>query len=282
MPDGDQLKAGQRDGWDSVAQGWREWWRTFEHGFQPISDRMVELAQIQPGGQVLDIATGTGEPGVTAAQKVGPTGHVVGIDQATQMLEIARERAAALQLQNIEFREMDAEQLEFPDESFDAVLSRLGLMFLPNLVPALEGMRRKLVPGGWLVAAVFGLPPNAPMPALAIQVASQQLQIPPPPLVPPSPFSLSQPGLLEQKFREAGFNEVSSESIIANFTYATAEDYTRFQFAIAAPLRAIVDKASPEKQAQVRQAISEATRQYLTAGGTVKIPAEMICVVGQR
>lgn len=280
--DSDQVKAGQRQGWDNVAQGWREWWTTFERDFQPISDRMIELAQIQPGGRVLDIATGTGEPGVTAAKMVGPTGRVVGIDQATQMLEIARERATALGLQNIEFRDMDAEQLEFPDESFEAVLSRLGLMFLPNLIPALEGMRQKLVPSGRMVAAVFGPPPNAPFPALALQVASQQLQIPPPPPVPPNLFSLSAPGLLEQKFRDAGFNEVRGESMIVDFNFATPKDYTRFQYAIAAPLRAIVAKASLEQQSQIEQAITEAVRRYLTPDGSVKIPAELICVVGHR
>lgn len=123
---------------------------------QAGSDLLVELARIGPGHTVLDVATGIGEPAVTAAYKVGPTGTVIATDQATLMLAVARERVAALGLTNVEFREIDAEALDFQEPRFDAVLSRWGLMFLPNLTGALANMRRLLKPGGRLARAVWG------------------------------------------------------------------------------------------------------------------------------
>ncbi len=88
-----RYKEGLRLDWDAVASGWKQWWKTIEQGAQPVSDRLVALAKIQPGHWVLDVATGIGEPAITAARIVGPTGRVVGIDQAPRMLAIARERA---------------------------------------------------------------------------------------------------------------------------------------------------------------------------------------------
>ncbi len=138
--DSARYKAGQIQQWDAAAANWRKWWQTFEQGAQCLSDRLVELAEIRPGHRVLDVATGIGEPAITAAQRVGPTGLVVATDQAPQMLAIARERAAELKLQNMEFREMDAESLNLPEGTFNAVLCRWGLMFFPNLAESLRQM----------------------------------------------------------------------------------------------------------------------------------------------
>ena len=121
-----QYKAGQRQLWDTVAPGWKKWWTTQEQAAQPVSDRLVALAEIRPGQRVLDVGTGIGEPALTAAHRVGTAGHVVATDQAPQMLAIAQERALVLGVQNVEFRDMDAEALDFPDGSFDAILSRFA------------------------------------------------------------------------------------------------------------------------------------------------------------
>ena len=118
--DPQQWKARQRQEWDTASSGWRAWWKAFEQSAQSLSDRLIALAHIETGQRVLDIATGIGEPAVTASKRVGPTGRVVAIDQSSQMLAIARERVAALALQNIEFRVLDAEQLDLLEEKFDA------------------------------------------------------------------------------------------------------------------------------------------------------------------
>src|SRR6266487_5347942 len=149
--DPNKFKASQRQSWDSVAKGWQKWWKTFESGAQRVSDRLVELAEIKPGQRVLDLATGIGEPAITAAKIVG-NGHVLATDISAQMLAIAEERAKSLGLQDkMEFREIDAENLDsLPKLAFDAILSRWGLMFLPNLEIALRDMQRLLVSRGKL------------------------------------------------------------------------------------------------------------------------------------
>ena len=155
--DANQFKIGQRDSWDNVAVGWNKWWKTFEKGAQKVSNKLVELAEIKPGQRVLDIATGIGEPAITAARTVGDKGHVIATDISTQMLAIGRERAIAQGLQNmIEFREGDAESVDLPNSSFEAVLSRWGLMFLPNLRMALDNIQKSLINGGRLADSCLG------------------------------------------------------------------------------------------------------------------------------
>ncbi|MBI4402029.1 MAG: methyltransferase domain-containing protein [Nitrospirae bacterium] len=277
-----QYKAAQRQDWGSVAAGWKQWWKTMERGAQAVSDRLVELAGIQAGQRVLDVATGIGEPAVTAARRVGPTGQVVATDQAPQMLAIARERAASLGLQNIEFREMDAEVLDLPASSFDVVLCRWGLMFLPNLATALERMYRLLAPGGRLAAAVWSTPPNVPLISIAMGTVRQLLQAPPPPPGIPGPFSLSEVSILEQALAKAGFSQIRSERLTVTFEWASAEDYTRFQQAIAAPINAMLADQPAERQASIWRAVTEAAQQHAVTGGAVRLANEAICVAARR
>ena len=150
-----RYKAGQRWEWDTAAPGLKDWGQSFVPQLQPFSERMVELADIQPGQRVLDVATGYGEPAVTAAYRVGPSGHVIATDLSPQMIALGRERVAERGLDNIDFREMDAETLDLPENSFEIAFCRLGLMYLPDPQMALERMHQLLVPGGRLVAAVW-------------------------------------------------------------------------------------------------------------------------------
>ena len=279
--DPDQFKADQRQEWDAVAIGWHKWWDTFERGAQHVSDPLVELAEIAPGQRVLDVATGIGEPACTAARMVGAGGRVVATDQAPQMLAIARERADALGLVNMELREMDAEVLDFPENSFDAILCRWGLMFLPNLATALSGMQRLLSPGGRLAAAVWSVPPKVPMISLPMGVLQQMLELSPPPAEAPSPFKLGDVGALEQALSEAGLTDVRSEPVTVTMDWPSSEEYIAFLRDVA-PVSSILAPQPAEKQAQAWQAIQEAAQHYATADGAIRIPNEAICVVGRR
>ncbi len=310
-----QYKKRQRREWDAVAAGWRKWWETIERGAQPVSDRLVELAEIRPGHRVLDVATGIGEPAITAARRVGITGQVVATDHSPQMLAIVRERAAALGLQNLDFREMDAEALDVPENSFDAVLCRWGLMFLPNLAATLDRIRRLLVPNGKFAATVWDVPPRVPMLSVAMDVVQRMLQPPPPPVGAPSLFRLSAPGVLEEAFMQAGFADVRSERVTSIAEFPSVDGYIIMLQDVAAPviepahvtpyqalgalvrLRAagvepvefqLVDALTwsttdfREKQAEVFTAIAEAAHAHVAVDGVVRMPNEAICVVGRR
>lgn len=151
----DQIKQSQRQSWDSVASGWQKWWRIFENGAQIVSDKLIELAIVKPNAKVLDIATGIGEPAITAANRVGNEGYVLATDLSPQMLSIAKERAKSLNLDNImEFKEGDAETISLQPSIFDAALCRWGLMFLPNLELGITNIYKSIVDGGRFAAAV--------------------------------------------------------------------------------------------------------------------------------
>ena len=180
-----------REQWSNVAQGWRSRWAAFEQGAQPLSDRMMNLAHVALGQRVLDVATGIGEPAMTAARKVGPSGSVVAIDQASQMLAVARERMQAAGIPTVEFIEGDAEAMTLPLDSFDAVVCRWGLMFFHDPVGALARFRNSLVPGGWLAVAIWGEPKLVPMISLPFSVLSRKPGRPPSLPSGPNPFALS-------------------------------------------------------------------------------------------
>ena len=277
-----KYKAVQRQEWGEVASGWKQWWKTHESGGQSISNHLVESAGIKPGDRVLDIATGIGEPAVTAAHRVGPDGRVVAIDQAPQMLAIAEARATAEGLQNIEFLEKDAEELDLPEESFDVVLCRQGLQYLPSLGRTLERVQRLLTPGGRLAAATWGEPSKVLYISLAMGTVRRCLQVPPPQPGILGPFSLSDPNALEKTFTNAGFTDVQSNRLNVTFEWGSPGDYTRFIQAIGAPVRALMASESAERQTSIWQAVTEAVRPYVTGDGVVRLPAEAICIVGQR
>ena len=178
-----QFKEAQRRSWDSVAVGWQKWWKTFEKDAQNLSNHLVELAKVNSSSKVLDIATGIGEPSITAAKKVGRgNGHVLATDISSQMLSIARQRAASLGLQDvIEFKEGDAETISLPDSAFDAVLCRWGLMFLPDLGEGLSNIYSSLVNGGYLAAAVWASPDKVPFLSVSMKTVVKETGKPMPP-----------------------------------------------------------------------------------------------------
>src|SRR5215469_3726486 len=281
--DPQQWKARQRQEWDSVSSGWRSWWETFERAAQPLSDHLIALAHIEPGQRVLDIATGIGEPAATAARRVGPTGQVVAIDQSPQMLAIARERVAALGLQNVQFLELDAEGLDLLEGRFDAALCRWGLMYLPHLAPALDGVRQRLLPSGRFVAAVWPIPSKVPVLSLPRAVITQYLEVPSPPPGMPGPFSLSDIGVLEQALAQVGFSEVRSEPLELRLEFASASDYARFIQAVSPSINALLASQRAEQQERIWQAIQETVQErYGSADGKMRMPTETICIVARR
>ena len=279
--DPDQYKAGQRKDWSDTAAGWREWWQTIETGLGPLSERLVEVAEVEPGDRVLDIATGIGEPAVTAARRVGPEGRVLATDIAPGMLEIGRERAAELGLDNVEFREADAEALELPGERFDAILCRNGLQFLVDLGAALERIRAALVADGRLAAAVWARSEQTPFVTLAVTTVMRELELPPPAPGTPGPLSLGDEDILEGRLREAGFADVRGERMTVDVEFASAAEYAQFMRAVSAPLNKLLADKAGDRQEEMWSAIARAAEAH-AADGSVSLPGELILAFGRR
>jgi SAM-dependent methyltransferase len=276
-----RYKAGQQKEWGAAAPGWKDWGHVIGPELQPISDRMMELAEIRPGQQVLDVATGLGEPAVTAAHLVGPSGRVIAIDIAPQMLDIARMRVNELGLHNIDFREMDAEELDLPEQSFDVILCRLGLMYLPNLQTSLERMRNLLVPGGRVTAAVWGPAQKVPFVSMPMAVAMRELQVPPPPGM-PGPFSLADTDRVAQVLTQAGFTQVYTEPMTLTLDWTSIDEYVRFLQEVLVQIDALLARYPVERQAEVWRAIAKAAQQFITPDGTCRTENELILIVGRR
>lgn len=283
--DAQKFKSAQRQGWDSVAEGWKKWWKTIEEGAQVVSDRLVELAKIREGSNVLDIATGIGEPAVTAARRVGLNGKVTAMDLSPGMLAIAKERAKENGLANIiDFQEGDAETFSLSSSSmkFDAIISRFGLMFLPDLPNALGIMREALVPNGRIAAAVWSTPQKVPAFIMPSEMVMRETGSPPPPPGAPGPFSLADTNLLQERFKQAGFQDVAIESGNVTFRLPSAEGYVDFVRSTAAPLTAMMKGLSAARQQEIWDKIADASKKFADAGGRVTFTNEVIYVSARK
>jgi enediyne biosynthesis protein CalE5 len=281
----DDFKTQQRQMWDNAAAGWQAWWETIERGAQKVSDKIVQLAEIKSGDRVLDIATGIGEPAVTAARKVIPNGKVVAIDISPQMLAIARTRAILLGLDSImEFRESDGEKLDLPDQTskFDAILSRWGLMFFPNLPAALVRIRQMLITNGRLSAAVWSTPSKVPLIDLAFASVRKQINATAPPPGTPGPFALADIETLKQLFSQAGFKDIKVETFQITFEFESPESYTKYIQQTATRIHEMLANQTAEVKKHVWNSITEAVWQYADSHGRVNLDNEVICIVGRN
>jgi SAM-dependent methyltransferase len=228
----------------------------------------------------LDIARGIGEPAVSAARRVMPNGKVVAIDISPQMLAIAKTRAKSLGLDSImEFRESDGEKLDLPEPTakFDAIRSRFGLMFFPNLPAALVRIRQTLITNGRLSAAVWSAPSKVPLADLAFATVRKQLNAPAPPPGTPGPFALADIEALKQSFSQAGFKDIKIDTFQTTFEFDSPESYTRAQQQTNAPIHAMLAKYTDEVKKHVWNSITEAVWQYADSPGRVNLDNEVIC-----
>jgi ubiquinone/menaquinone biosynthesis C-methylase UbiE len=290
-----------------VAEGWQQWWKIFEQGAQIVNDRLVELAEIKQGDKVLDIATGIGEPAITAAKKVGIKGHVMATDISPQMLNIAKERAASFGLEDIvEFKEIDAEKIDISlqallqSPSFNAILCRWGLMFLPNLTLTLTNIYKLLSSGGKVAAAVWSEPSKVPKLYAAIDFIAREMGISSTitdnhhnyAKILLRPFNLANIDIVKEALDKAGFKDIHIEYINVIFEFASAEDYTNFAKAIIAPIQDILSNETETRKEEIWKAFAkEIENKYVLVNNnnnnkeynkSVKMNNETICIVGRK
>jgi ubiquinone/menaquinone biosynthesis C-methylase UbiE len=282
--DSKQYKEAERQNWDSVAASWQKWWKTIERGAEKVTRRLIELADVRSGSIVLDVATGVGEPAITAANQVGETGHVLATDISHQMLRIAKERAASLGIQNvIEFREGDVETIELQSSTFDAVLCRWGLMFLPDLKAGLSNINRSLKEGGHLAASVWAAPAHDTLSDLTIKTVMKETNSLPPPPGTPGPFSLSDENSLKNSFLASGFKDLALERMNVSFDFDSRTDFTAFIFETSGPLLKLMTNQTPERRGEIKDGITEVAMSYTdNITGKVKFGNEAILIVGKK
>jgi enediyne biosynthesis protein CalE5 len=280
--DSERVRREQREFWNNAAPGWKQMFISLDRAGQHVSDRLVELARIKAGDRVLDIATGTGEPGITAARKVMPGGSVVATDMSPTMLDLARDRAEALGIHNIKFVETGAEALEVEEGDFDAIVCRWGLMFVPNLDLAARRIYELLADGGMLATAVWGSAEKVPMISLGEDATRELAKLPPLPAGAPHPLRLADNTPLQRALSAAGFKDIKVEPINVKFEWESVEAFTEQRRAMSAPFRALLAKQSPELQQQILDAVTNGARKFADASGRVRMDNEAVCISAAR
>jgi enediyne biosynthesis protein CalE5 len=276
-----EFRDGQRTQWNSAATGWRKWSELIDEAASQISERLVELAGVESGSRVLDVAAGYGEPSLTAARAAGPEGSVVATDISAEMIAFGRERAVAARLGNIEFVESDAAGLDFPEGSFDAALSRWGIIFEPDGEAAAARILRFLKPGARIAISSWGTPDRVPFVAIPMRTAMQRLEVPPPPPGTPGPLSRPTREALGGLLEAAGFSDVEVEEADVTFEWGSPEEFTTFIREIAPPISAMIDPHPQEVQDETWDAITEAMRPAAADDGKLKLSNQVLMAAGR-
>lgn len=275
--DAAKYKNAQREQWNKNGEAWHRWSPTLNRWYGDTTLQLLERALIRPGMRVLDIAAGAGEPAISAAERTGPRGYVLATDISEGIVELARQAARERGLNQMETRVMDGEKLDLPDASFDAVLCRFGLMYMPHPVAALREWRRVLKPGGRAAAAVFSVPERNRWGSIPISIIRQRAQLPPPVPGQPGPFCLGGPGILEGLFREAGFADPEIHAVPILHRMASAADYAQLTREAFGGFNAMMAKLSAEERDSVWNEVAEAVRVFESPEG-FEAPGE--CLVG--
>jgi ubiquinone/menaquinone biosynthesis C-methylase UbiE len=262
QPSPQQVIDSQRQDWNRVAGGWEKWDRFFDEQMAFLNHRLVADARLRSGMKVLDLGSGTGYPALLDAQTVGPSGSVIGMDLAKDMLAVADRKAARLGLTNVSFQTGDVTSLPFETGSFDAVTSRFCLMFLPDIPKATAELTRVLRPGCWVAAAVWSAPEKNPSIGLSMAAIKQVVELPPPDPTAPGIFRLAMPGELAGLFRQAGLAEVTDHEFIGEWSYSSAEEYYTSLMEIAAPVQNLMAKLTEAQKQDVKQRILGAAAIY--------------------
>jgi ubiquinone/menaquinone biosynthesis C-methylase UbiE len=223
------FKEATRQQWQNAAPAWHSWTPTLHAWLNPVTEVMLDLAKLKAGDRVLDLAAGAGEPAITAAQRVGPSGYVLATDISANILEFAAQAARDRGLTNVETRVMDGEKPNLPDASFDAVLSRLGLIYFPDREGALRSAHRILKSGGRAVIAGFSTPERNRFFSIPISVIRRRARLAPPAPGLPGPFSLGAPGVMEETLRHAGFADPTAQTVMTPLRLPSARECVRFE-----------------------------------------------------
>ena len=280
--DSAEFRGAQRKQWNVSATGWKEYSDFIDRSASAVSDRLVELAGVGPGSRVLDVACGYGEPSLTAARVAGPDGRVVATDIAAEMLAYGRERATAAGADNIEFVESDAASLDFPADSFDAAVSRWGIIFEPDAEAAAGRVRGFLEPGSRMAISSWGPPEKVPFLAVPMGTAMQRLGVPPPPPGTPGPMSRPTREAIAGLLEGGGFADVEVEEANVSFELPSPEEFTQFMKEIAPPITAMVAGHPQAVRDETWQAITEAAAAHAGGDGRVRFADNLVLLASGR
>ena len=269
--------------WEEMAPGWQRYndylWTTS----RPVGEWMVSKIDPKPGDVVLDVAAGPGDTGFVAAKRIGDSGQLLSTDFSQAMVDVARGRAESLGVTNAEFKVMDAESMDLPDASVDAVLCRWGFMLMLDPAAALRECHRVLKPGGRFAFSVWGPPEKNPWVTLYGMVMTQQ-GYPPQgdPFGPGGMFSMAQEETLRSMAIQAGFEDIEVEEMDVHWRFDDFEEAWEFATELAGAIAALIKQLPPEEVEGIRQALIPASEPYKTDTGGYDYPGVAMNVAAKK
>jgi ubiquinone/menaquinone biosynthesis C-methylase UbiE len=269
------------DQWQAAAEAWHRWSPTLNQWLGKATDKMLEMADIATGQHVLDIAAGAGEQSITTAKKVGSSGYVLATDISSNILEYAKQMAQQAGKNNIDTKIMDGENLTLEDETFDAVISRVGLIYFPDQQKALKEMLRVLKPGGKVAAIVYSTPEKNKFFSVPVSIIRNRAKLPPPLPGQPGPFSLGAETIIEKAFSQAGFNNIKSELVNSPLRLASAKECVRFEKESFGALHQMMSSLSDSEKKSVWEEIEREFQTFESENGFVG-PCKMVVAVGEK
>lgn len=280
MPSADEIRDGQRATWARLSTAWAKWDALIVDQLQPVTTAMVQRLGIAGDQRHLDVAAGTGEPGLTVA-RLAPRGRVVLTDLAPEMLEVAARRAEAQGVTNVETTLCSADDLPFDDGAFDSVSVRFGYMFFPDPAAATAEFARVLRPGGRLCASVWVKPEANPWTAIVMDAIATETPLPPPDPERPSMFRCAAPGYLPGLYAAAGLRDAVEWDVAVHLVTRSADEYWETMsehVSLAAVALQQVDAAARERI----RARAIADVMAFETDGTMRVPGMARCVVGTK
>ena len=280
MPGADEIRDAQRATWAGLSAGWEKWDSVIMDQLGPVGAAMIECLDIAEDQQHLDIAAGTGEPGLSIA-RLAPKGRVVLTDLVPEMLDVAARRARAQGLGNIETNVCSADDLSFDDDTFDSVSVRFGYMFFPDMAEATAEFARVLQPGGRLCSSVWVEPGENPWTSIAMQAIATEAIVAPPDPDGPNMFRCAAPGYVSALYETAGLRDVAEWNVGVELVTRSPAQYWEMisehvSLAVAA-LRGVDEPA----QERIR-AIAMANVSAFDRDGEIRVPGVARCIVGTK
>jgi SAM-dependent methyltransferase len=283
MPSRDEIRDGQRAAWAGLSAGWEKWDSIIIDQLRPVGMAIIERLDVADDQQHLDIAAGTGEPGLTVA-KLAPRGHVVLTDLAAEMLDIATRRAKAQGITNFETRVCSADHLPFADATFDSISVRFGYMFFPDVAKATAEFARVLKPGGRLCSSVWIKPEENPWTTIVMQAIATEAVLTP--LMPPDPdapnmFRCAAPGYVGALYEAAGLRGVAEWDVdVELVTQSPAQYWQMISEHVSLAVAALQQVDEPARERIANAVIAKASA--YEEDGKARIPGVARCVVGTK
>lgn len=255
------IREQQKQTWNKFAPGWRKWDAFAMNFLKPMGDEIISALELSNSDTVLDVAAGTGEPGLTIAGIV-QEGKVVITDLAENMLQVASENVKRRNLSNVDLVACDVSELPFENQSFDAVSCRFGFMFFPDMSLAAKEMARVLRPGGRMATTVWANPQLNSWITTTMSIVNKTMEIEAPPADAPGMFRCARPGFLGELMKTAGFHTIEEKEIRGTVVFENKEQYWQLMNDVAAPVVAALSNATPKQVQSVREQVFAEIGQY--------------------